>query len=64
MIIVKKELLILKDNIKMKKQSEYKLYKELKREVVHKEWLLKNLPKSKTAYKAAVAVLIVLKRKA
>ena len=31
----------------MKKQSEHKLYKELKREVIHKEWLLKNLPKSK-----------------
>ena len=31
----------------MKNQSELKLYKELKREVVHKEWLLKNLPKSK-----------------
>jgi hypothetical protein len=31
----------------MKNQSEHKLYKELKREVVHKEWLLKNLPKSK-----------------
>ena len=30
----------------MKKQSEHKLYKELKREVVHKEWLAKNLPKS------------------
>ena len=33
----------------MKKQCEHKLYKELKREVVHKEWLLKNLPKSKQA---------------
>jgi len=33
----------------MKNQSELKLYKELKREVVHKEWLLKNLPKSKQA---------------
>ena len=33
----------------MKNQSEHKLYKELKREVVHKEWLLKNLPKSKQA---------------
>jgi len=37
------------NNIKMKNQSEHKLYKELKREVVHKEWLLKNLPKSKQA---------------
>ena len=33
----------------MKNSSEHKLYKELKREVVHKEWLLKNLPKSKQA---------------
>ena len=33
----------------MKKQSEHKLYKQLKREVVHKEWLLKNLPNSKQA---------------
>jgi hypothetical protein len=33
----------------MKNQSEHKLYKELKREVVHKEWLVKNLPKSKQA---------------
>jgi len=33
----------------MKKQSEHKLYKELKREVIHKEWLLKNLPNSKQA---------------
>ena len=30
----------------MKKQSEHKLYKELKREIIHKEWLLKNLPES------------------
>lgn len=33
----------------MKNQCEHKLYKELKREVVHKEWLLKNLPNSKQA---------------
>tara|TARA_R110002126_G_scaffold62666_1_gene161241 strand:- start:891 stop:1085 length:195 start_codon:yes stop_codon:yes gene_type:complete len=39
----------LTNKIKMKKQSEHKFYKELKREVVHKEWLLKNLPKSKQA---------------
>ena len=31
----------------MKKQSEHKLYTQLKREVIHKEWLLKNLSKSK-----------------
>ena len=31
----------------MKNQSLHKLYKQLKREVVHKEWLVKNLPKSK-----------------
>jgi len=37
----------LTNKIKMKNQSELKLYKELRREVVHKEWLLKNLPKSK-----------------
>lgn len=33
----------------MKNPSEHKLYKQLKREVVHKEWLLKNLPNSKQA---------------
>ena len=33
----------------MKNPSQHKLYKELKREVLHKEWLLKNLPKSKQA---------------
>ena len=33
----------------MKNPSEHKLYKQLKREVVHKEWLLKNLPHSKQA---------------
>ena len=33
----------------MKSSSEHKLCKQLKREVVHKEWLLKNLPKSKQA---------------
>jgi len=39
----------LTNKIKIKNQSKHKLYKELKREVVHKEWLLKNLPKSKEA---------------
>jgi len=33
----------------MKNPSEHKLYIELKREVLHKEWLLKNLPNSKQA---------------
>ena len=33
----------------MKNQIEHKLYKQLKHEVVHKEWLLKNLPNSKQA---------------
>jgi len=33
----------------MKNPSEHKLYKQLKREVIHKEWLLKNLPNSKQA---------------
>ena len=31
----------------MKNQSLHTLYRQLKREVVHKEWLVKNLPKSK-----------------
>ena len=33
----------------MKNPSEYKLDKQLKREVIHKEWLMKNLPNSKQA---------------
>ena len=46
----------------MKNPSEHKLYKQLKREVVHKEWLLKNLPNSKQARNNQKRILQLLNK--